>query len=472
LFLESETLQAVDLLLETYRRPAVMLHRLYPPTNSLPTRSRLGGLPLLPDAIEWPRAFDGELPLHFLAQIDCAELPRIDPRIPTTGMMFFFGRDDEEQIWSDGKPRDGVRVIYAPTVPKDQKERSPPADLPPICGDYASLNRPWLLPDEIGPSVHASWPLALLRIENWPDLEAIYETEAYAQALGARDRKEFNALYERRLTALRVGAVISATELPTRSEVLSPDWGKTVLRSDNETHFVLPADYSRDAKPFPQAGIMIDRIARLVVKKAMSYLASRSYQQDQAAREKFANAETSGRHWIDRAKEIGLDAVPSEADVESFTVWLNDLATDIPAPPPQVKRPSVLKAALSNIFTEALSSSVTFAAGSPRAAALIPPYFYNVFANEHLPYDQAKTGPYLNWADGSLRAWHHQMLGHAPSCQAADPVSDEEVLLLQLRSDQGVEMMFGDVGEASFWIKADDLRALNFDNVRGEVVGH
>ena len=46
---ESELLRAVDRLLEAYREPAVMLHRPYPPTEFPKTRSRLGGLPLLPD---------------------------------------------------------------------------------------------------------------------------------------------------------------------------------------------------------------------------------------------------------------------------------------------------------------------------------------------------------------------------------------------------------------------------------------
>jgi uncharacterized protein YwqG len=471
-------LRAVDRLLEAYRKPAIMVHRPYPPPTLLKTRSRLGGLPLLPDSIEWPwgRDDDGlDVPLHFLAQIDCAELPRVDPRIPATGMMFFFGRHDDKQLWGDPKPQDDgsviykpqddVRVIYAAVVPERQRERSPPPDLGPIRGSYPDVR--WLLRDELGPSIHASWPAALLRIESWPDLSAICETKSYKAALGPASEKEFNALYDRRLAALRLGAVISATELPTRVEVTAPGWGTTVpLRGStaNETRIILPSDARGQAKPFPQAGIMIDRIARLVVKQAASYLAHPSYQKDLARKEKLAQAEAGGRSWINRANEIGLDAAPPEADVEGFTAWLNDLGSDIAAGSP---RYSVLKADLPDILYQGMLSCVTFAAGSPRAAALIPPSFCSAFVNDHLPYEQAKRGD-----DVRLSAKSHQMLGHAPSCQGARPLNDDVVLLLQLGSDPGIDMSFGDLGEASFWISADDLAAMNFDEVWGDVVGH
>ena len=60
-------------------------------------RSRLGGLPQLPDGMDWPvgESYGEAAPMHFLAQIDCAELPGVDPDMPSQGMLFFFAMNDD-----------------------------------------------------------------------------------------------------------------------------------------------------------------------------------------------------------------------------------------------------------------------------------------------------------------------------------------------------------------------------------------
>lgn len=57
--------------------------------------SRYGGLPDLPEAIEWPRNADGEL-LGFFMQLRLSELPH-SPAIvlPDTGMLYFFLEEDD-----------------------------------------------------------------------------------------------------------------------------------------------------------------------------------------------------------------------------------------------------------------------------------------------------------------------------------------------------------------------------------------
>ena len=60
-------------LFRQYRREAVLLHRTWPPHAGPPTNSHFGGLPKLPEKYEWPRTSSGT-PLHFLAQIDCADI--------------------------------------------------------------------------------------------------------------------------------------------------------------------------------------------------------------------------------------------------------------------------------------------------------------------------------------------------------------------------------------------------------------
>jgi uncharacterized protein YwqG len=63
------------------------------------------------------------------------------------------------------------------------------------------------------------------------------------------------------------------------------------------------------------------------------------------------------------------------------------------------------------------------------------------------------------------------MLGNARSTQTARPVERDDVLLLQLKSDDGVNFMFCDVGEAEFWIDKRDLAARRFDRVFATTCG-
>lgn len=77
----------------------VVLRRQVPP-RAEPARSWIGGLPTLPTEIEWPRAHNAEypeatagIPLNFLAQIACADLP--------TG------------LWGGLGPREGWLIFFA-----------------------------------------------------------------------------------------------------------------------------------------------------------------------------------------------------------------------------------------------------------------------------------------------------------------------------------------------------------------------
>jgi hypothetical protein len=70
--------------------PAIALFRPFPPTPSgFQRRSHFGGLPDLPAGCEWPRH---ELlgPLHFLAQVDFAELTHNIADLPQEGTLLFF----------------------------------------------------------------------------------------------------------------------------------------------------------------------------------------------------------------------------------------------------------------------------------------------------------------------------------------------------------------------------------------------
>ena len=121
----------LDAFVEQNREPALIIVSCVPGTDRS-TLSKFGGLPVLPAGTQWPRSQEGT-PLHFLAQIDCAELPW-HGRLPETGILSFFGRDDEEQIWEDcaENPSANCVVLYDGSSLTDRVVHQPPVDLPPI----------------------------------------------------------------------------------------------------------------------------------------------------------------------------------------------------------------------------------------------------------------------------------------------------------------------------------------------------
>ena len=216
----------INRLLAKQKTTGILLHRPYPPVGLPRVRSRLGGLPNLPEAIEWPYGRSPpegtEVPLHFLAQIDCAELPQIDARMPVEGMLFFFAREDEETIWGQPdywmgidyrpEPCDDCRVIYVRNVAEDQPARRPPRELRPIRNRHAGYDR--VLPDEPGPSVHLAWPLVGMEFDTWPDASAFSPSLEYG--------------YEEKVEQARIASFTAAMG-PVKRDKKRAEWQEDIF---------------------------------------------------------------------------------------------------------------------------------------------------------------------------------------------------------------------------------------------------
>lgn len=120
--------------LSEFSRPSVRIEIGGKPTG----RSHFGGLPDLPDDAEYPSFVcstfedDEELqrPLHFLAQIDCAEASKFDKSglLPKSGLLLFFYRCDSSRWGFDPEDRGSARVIYVES-PGRGKIRKTPGDV-------------------------------------------------------------------------------------------------------------------------------------------------------------------------------------------------------------------------------------------------------------------------------------------------------------------------------------------------------
>jgi hypothetical protein len=146
----------------------LVLRRQMPPRFGEAPRSWLGGLPMLPDDVAWPRSISseyperGERPLHFIAQICCADLP---PALwgglgPRHGWLLLF--IDPNQ----GAPEaaDAFRILHTKTL---GRERAPPADLGPVHdGVYTAWNYGHCGGDDNVPRIWRRWPVDLIAMPN------------------------------------------------------------------------------------------------------------------------------------------------------------------------------------------------------------------------------------------------------------------------------------------------------------------
>jgi len=147
---------------------SLVLARQIPPRFDEAPRSWLGGLPMMPDDVEWPRSVaperldEGEVPLHFIAQIACADYPEdlwggVGPR---SGWLLLFLNPHDSQ----GDDPRLFRVIHTADL---GTERQPPEDLRPVESDDIgeSEYRHFATPDAI-PSTWRRWPVDLVTVPN------------------------------------------------------------------------------------------------------------------------------------------------------------------------------------------------------------------------------------------------------------------------------------------------------------------
>lgn len=125
----------------------------------------LGGLPTLPADIDWPvYAQDGSpaVPMHFLAQLDLAQVPEAAgmPDLPTTGTLFFF----YDTIFAPAHDiTQGGKVIWVDSDLSGVPERPMPA-VPEIAPDDIALTF-WYADEPT--AGYRKWAVTFVPFEGW-----------------------------------------------------------------------------------------------------------------------------------------------------------------------------------------------------------------------------------------------------------------------------------------------------------------
>jgi hypothetical protein len=440
-----------DKVFRRYRRDAVLLHPPYPPHAGRPTNSKFGGLPNLPAHYDWPRTPNGT-PLHFLAQIDCADIGFPTP-LPERGVLFFFGRDDIEQNWRNDDPARNCRVIYALDAFAATAPREVPADLESIRGPYRTdAWREFLLERESGPNVHVEWPIEPLPIDSWPCVPpdapsplASSFAAAARHVLGLKSGPQRvtwqkaeaeRRRYKEQHDQLRANAFTSVTGERSEYDPNDHDHDQRAARA-----VFFHADEGPDA--YPQYWITIHYAARAVLRRPGRMISGADGDPELRKAQVISTAE----EWLRRPNEIGPDAPVSEEDRSAFRAWLTSGPSrfeNSPRFPPDV-------------IVLSLVATIRSWAGNPRRAALLPPHVYEIM-RVHLSV----------FVYGVVH--FSQMFGHAPSVQEPLHPDDPTVCLLNLESDHTLAWSFGGAGNCTFWITPEDLTRRDFSKVWGTIV--
>lgn len=426
-----------DRVFRRHRRDTVLLHRPYPPHEGRRTNSRFGGLPGLPAHHDWPRASDGT-PLHFLAQVDCADIAFPTP-LPDRGVLFFFGRDEVGYAWDqDGPASDDCRVLYVLDAPAATPPREAPADLP-----RRAASRIW---PTIHPTIRAEWPIHPMPIASWPDAlpgqldSRLLSLFGYARHLApsARVWNEWRVRLNRLLGSdddpRETSPQVEARERRYR-EQLNRLKADAFTEATGERSERKPNEITRDWKAggaifvhveagpqaYPQYWLTVHHCARTLLNRP-------SLGSDPELEAQFAS---EAEAWLRRASEAGLDAAVPEEARSAFRAWLRSM------------RPSgdeSLSYGAAELVFVSTAATVQTWAGDPSRAARLPPevyaalrYFFNGFTSSGVQFSQ--------------------MLGHAPSSQKPLPPHDPTVCLLHLS------------GDCTFWITPRALARRDFSKV-------
>lgn len=446
----------IDQLMNENRMPAIYLRRQWPVGEALEVSSYLGGLPTLPDNIVWPINPQSGAPLHFLAQIECSEMPRMTegPNLPESGRLFFFADIGLDLNWAEEKSSPEVtRVIFAPGNLAAIPECRAPEDMPDInhqlCqtgGNYART----------GQRFYPKWPVE----------PAIIDT--YAQSENPFD-KISNRDYAVQSRALTTGQMQELLpEIPRQAWIYEQLYPSTVEADPQtgERRAVSSLRVEFGGKAFPFCAL----VAKVVMKSSLRL----SYKCRSDAVFSIGFFDSKERHITLTDDEI-LRRKKTKADLDKLRRFEAGLSKVFKAfceqddlspltPGATVSLVDWINAALragenlerivKEAVHEALCGGAMKAVTNRSLHGKLPACLYDMFLDRIAP---------------SPRHAKHMIFG-AKSVDP-NPTAGQGIRLLQLDSDYGLGFMFCDCGIIDYWISEEDLQAQRFDRAYGATAG-
>ncbi|WP_026792822.1 DUF1963 domain-containing protein [Pleomorphomonas oryzae] len=455
------------------KQTSVILKRQVPIRFGEAPRSWLGGLPMMPENVAWPRAANGS-PLHFIAEIDCADLPAnlwngLGPR---QGWLLLFVEVQQLDYETDG---DLVQVLH---IDQLGPERQPPEDMSTVRLVMWDLigGQPKIRPGV--PKMWRKWPVDLVVQEYTPsDDEAegpplVSGEELYEAPVSDRGFMAFSVGLDRPLTWR--GALYYIQEFlrdlePERFKLNFTNWQGGLLQP--------PEPGADGAGLMAQALEGLDKIKARLREHDEVRLAELEKQRDYLTRINDSRPGPEGDAFIaEEIETLGEGHLAWAAGLRSAaeSLMAHILAQDLDAPMSDDDWRSIAATFKSKSvfwqkthFADALERVERGLSTDDQLRMAIredalDAYARNNATNPAIPRDL------LDDVEARLRFINegrpHRMGGQPSLIQPHGPMEDA-ALLFQMASDQAMGWNWADVGALYVTISLDDLRKGQFDRL-------
>jgi hypothetical protein len=438
--------------------PGILLVRTWPIGAPASGRSNLGGLPCLPRDMPWPRHGEHDTPLHFLAQIDCRELPDLEGAspLPRDGDLLFFASVDDQLLWRDGKTS---RVIFVPPALRTEEERPLPPDMPRIGWPqgYSGRGR-----SDVPGGSYPKWPISAHPFDT-------YDMSEYADD----GTQTLNAEQHRALVdALKMQArrILPNQEFPRIESVVQTDCVfdpaiRNFLRDENgDVIYRGTYDPGPLGSGFPYCGAFLSALVSDLRTNAEDDIAEEEWrlgrvEGDQGDRSEQLRAKYGAKirllkEFLAKVESLATRLGPvdeyapaGDREREMLAEWIATVLAD-------VRDVRAIGGRIQNSIRIALKHISRRAVSNPLIGALMPEEAHALNAERLHP---------------QLEHTFHVMLG--ARYQWTNPTGGSGVSLLKLDSDYGMGFMFCDCGVAEFWIDPEDLAQQHFERAYALTAG-
>jgi hypothetical protein len=394
-------------------KPAIGFRREFPPAQAHKVTSFFGGEPYAPADFEWPRSQATRLPLTFMAQVDCRDLPDSAARqkVPANGILYFFA-----DLSRQSGIEDGSFVLHMETGHGPLYEHPVPDYAPRCFGADAPAAFPWIDrtkgSDTRFPRTFPKWVMTPAQIDTFP----------------VSPPKDWDDDRPGSHEAMR-------------AELLAQSWEKALGPLADSKPLEPEGDEAEERVWLPFASFPHNwRAVEMVAGQLLHDLQTR-----RIAEEKVRLLQSQANSWVERARAEKLDGCPAADDAQAFRDWLNALAL----------RDDLLATQGGRKLSTALVSGAVAAV----AALSIEQALREGGAQARAVPDEAVERVRTRHA-GMLG---HQMLGEGALMAGEAPTyAERHSLLMQFKADPAMLWPFSE-GAWQYWILPSDLAARRFE---------